>query len=444
MIIKNINLTNFRNLQDVSIPLGRKLTILIGRNGVGKTNLLTAITQSLSFIFSKKGGTKQYEFIASSDRKVKGFKITDATYSQNKKDYLYPIEIKTIAELQDGTSIEWAMVRKSADKGLSDSFFHSARDLFWEKHQSIDTLPILAYFSDSYPHILSTLGLKMQSMLDAPYPLPQNVAYYKWDEEQNCQQIWLQYFRRQWKNAKWNQSADSQYFVDEINRIMTEYTSDLDTCGAIPEFRIKELTVSPRGSEDVVEVVFDNGDIIPFNQLPQGYNRILSIVFDLACRSFMLGKSRKAQGICIIDEIELHLHPRLAQEALTRLMQVFPEMQFIVSTHSPLVVSNIYQDDQDDLIHRDIIIYRLSKNSMGMFAFEPLQDTYGLDVNTMLESHMETPHIESDLQTLRDAFIYWKEGGNEEKAARVLELIGRKCSKQSSFYKKMENYHGIY
>jgi len=426
------------------MPFGRRLTVLIGRNGVGKTNMLTAITRSLSFIFSKKGGTKQYGFIASSDRKVKGFMVTDATFSDAKKDYQYPVCIKASAQLLDGCTITWSLLRETASKGLSDSKFHAARDLFWGKHQSVDSLPVLAYFSDSYPHIQSTLGQKMQSMLDAPYALPQNVAYYKWDEEQNCQQIWLQYFRKLWKKAKWEQDEEAQKYVVAINKKMVEYTHPSDTINAIPEFAIKELTVSPRGSEDIVEVVFENGDKIPFEQLPQGYNRILSIVFDLSCRAFMLGKSDHAQGICIIDEIELHLHPRLAQEVLTRLLNIFPEMQFIVSTHSPLVIANIYQDDDADAEQRNTVIYRMDKDTMGMFRYEPLGDTFGLDVNTMLENQMDTPHIESDLQSLRDAYIYWKEGGNEEKAAKVLNLIGQKCSKESSFYKKLADYHGIY
>ena len=440
MKIDKIELTNFRNLQAVSIPLGRQLTVLIGRNGVGKTNVLNAITRSLSFIFSKKGGTNQYQFIASSDRKVIGFKATDATYLLDKGDYQYPIKVEATATLQDGSPISWGLVRESASKGLSDSYFHSARDMFWQKHESVETLPVLAYFSDSYPHILSTLGQKIQSMLDAPYPLPQNVAYYKWDEELNCQQIWLQYFRKQWKKMKWDNDDEAFRFVDAINKKLIEYSQCTGDINAIPEFAIQELTVSPRGSEDLVEVVFENGERIPFSQLPQGYNRILSIVFDLACRAYLLGKTDNVLGICIIDEIELHLHPRLAQEVLNRLLKMFPDMQFVVSTHSPLVVSNINQDASA----HDTIIYRMSKDTKGMFEIEELHDTYGIDVNTILESHMDTPHIESELQELKNAFVYWKEGGNEEKAARVLALIGQMCGKDSPYYKKLEHYHGVY
>ena len=54
MKIKNIQLNNYRNFEEYSIDFGKETTILIGKNGSGKTNLLLAIKHALSFIFSKK------------------------------------------------------------------------------------------------------------------------------------------------------------------------------------------------------------------------------------------------------------------------------------------------------------------------------------------------------------------------------------------------------
>ena len=52
--IKSVHLTNFRNYKQLCLDLGSKTTIIIGKNGAGKTNMITAIKQSLSFVFSKK------------------------------------------------------------------------------------------------------------------------------------------------------------------------------------------------------------------------------------------------------------------------------------------------------------------------------------------------------------------------------------------------------
>ena len=87
--IKSVHLTNFRNYKNISLNLGRMTTIIIGRNGSGKTNMITAIKQSLSFIFSKKKDAPQFDFVASSDQKVKSFLSTDPRY--NDGDYKYPV-----------------------------------------------------------------------------------------------------------------------------------------------------------------------------------------------------------------------------------------------------------------------------------------------------------------------------------------------------------------
>lgn len=434
MKIEKLSLTNYRNLQHVDIQFGKSLTVFIGHNGVGKTNLLSALKQCFGFVFSMKSGTQQYEFIASSDQRIKSFKSTDATFSLEKGDYLYPLELAAEAEMSNGEKISWSMFKETGGKGLSDSKFASARDSFWSLHKKTESLPVLAFFSDSYPHVLTKLGTKMQSMLDSPFDLPRNVAYYKWDDEQNCQEIWLQYFRKQWKQAKWNEDGESARVVEMINNVMRKFTHEGDSCDTIPEFAIKEVSVAPRGSEDKVVVVFENGDIIPFDQLPQGYNRLLSIVFDIACRAYLLGCIGNVHGVCIIDEVELHLHPRLAQEAMTRLMNTFPAMQFIVSTHSPLVMTNIFLDDGVEIKDRKSIIYRMGRNTMGSFKKTELENIYGLDVNTVLEQYMETPVVESDLKSLKDAYLYWKNGGNIEKANLLLDIIGKKVNKKSTFY----------
>ncbi len=80
LYIKSIHLTNYRNYKSTVLGLGQKTTIIIGRNGSGKTNIITAIKQSLSFIFSKKKDAPQYNFVASSDQKVKSFSATDPHY----------------------------------------------------------------------------------------------------------------------------------------------------------------------------------------------------------------------------------------------------------------------------------------------------------------------------------------------------------------------------
>ena len=67
MKIKSLTLSNYRNYKNADIQFGSKTTVIIGKNGMGKTNLVAALKQALSFIFSKKKDNPYFEFIASSD-----------------------------------------------------------------------------------------------------------------------------------------------------------------------------------------------------------------------------------------------------------------------------------------------------------------------------------------------------------------------------------------
>ena len=83
MFLRSISLTNYRNFQEYSIDLGKRTTMLIGRNGMGKTNLINSMVQAISFIFSKQRNMPQTEFIRSSDQGVKRFSATDARYASD-------------------------------------------------------------------------------------------------------------------------------------------------------------------------------------------------------------------------------------------------------------------------------------------------------------------------------------------------------------------------
>ena len=84
---------------------------------------------------------------------------------------------------------------------------------------------------------------------------------------------------------------------------------------------------------------------IPINQLSDGYKSTISLVADIAYRMAVLNPQllgnvcEETDGVILIDEIDLHLHPTWQQRILEDLRYIFPKVQFIVSTHAPAVVS---------------------------------------------------------------------------------------------------------
>ena len=433
MKIEKIQLSNYRNFKEYSIDFGKETTIFIGKNGSGKTNLITAIKQSLSFIFSKKKDELQYDFIASSDQRVKGFIHTDTRYDYEIKDYtpdsVY-IKAKAIDKEQ---TIEWELRKENANSGLKDSLFRNANMQYWNNYYDnkkiAKELPILAFFSDSYPHITTTITKKIQETLNSGFPLPRNTAYYKWDEEKNCTEIWVQYFTMQWKNDKYQNGEGDKEYLLAVNQKIIEFSQIMSEGINSDDIKIKKLELTPRGKNDMLTVVFENGTRTLFNQLPQGYKRIFSIVFDIANRAYLLNSNCNPSGIVIIDEIELHLHPSIAQEILTGLKSAFPNIQFIISTHSPLIITNFKQNE-------DNVIYKLYEEE-GDYKNVPVNDLYGIDYNSGLKYSMDTPYRKSHVEELLNAFKYWKTAGNNTMIERLKNKIKEAVGEDSEIYKSL-------
>lgn len=434
MKLRNIQISNYRNFKDYLIDFGTETTIFIGKNGTGKTNLITAIKQSLSFIFSNRKTDIQYDFLASSDQKVNSFMITDARYTYEAEQGFpqYPVSIK--AETDDmSPNIQWELYKENASTGLNEHLYRTANEQYWKQYYEdgkiTKKLPVFAFFSDSYPHITTTFrGTNMEKMLNSGNPLPKNAAYYKWDEEKNCTEIWVQYYTMQWKNVNWNNRGNKDY-IEAVNQSLIAFSDSVSKESNKDDIKIEKLDLEPRGTDDVLIVVFNNGNRIPFSQLPQGYKRIFSIAFDIANRAYMLNANCNPSGIVIIDEIELHLHPSIAQVILTGLKTTFPNIQFLVSTHSPLVITNFRQDDKN-------ILYKLY-NEDGEYKNAKVDDLYGIDYNSGLRDWMETPYRNSDVNDLIESYKYWKSAGDNEMINRLKEKIKDAVGNDSELYKSL-------
>ncbi|HHQ4456117.1 TPA: AAA family ATPase [Aeromonas hydrophila] len=146
----------------------------------------------------------------------------------------------------------------------------------------------------------------------------------------------------------------------------------------IPEFsnlRIERLPIPDM-------LVDKDGLTLSVSQLSQGEKSLLALVGDIARRLVMLNPSAKnplkdGQGIVLIDEIDLHLHPKWQQRVVPKLIETFQRIQFVISTHSPIIASTIH--------HSGIIrinngnISPASKGSQGAESSRLLKQLYQVE-----------------------------------------------------------------
>jgi predicted ATP-binding protein involved in virulence len=84
-----------------------------------------------------------------------------------------------------------------------------------------------------------------------------------------------------------------------------------------------------------------------FEHLSDGQRTVLALVLDIVRRMLTMNghlrerATRETPGLILIDEIETHLHPRWQREITTGLQRAFPAVQFVVTTHSPQVLSEL-------------------------------------------------------------------------------------------------------
>lgn len=89
-----------------------------------------------------------------------------------------------------------------------------------------------------------------------------------------------------------------------------------------------------------------SGELVPFSQLSDGYRNLVAMVADITWRASQLNPhygaeaARKATGVVLIDELELHLHPAWQRRILENLLDTFPNLQFVATTHSPQIIAS--------------------------------------------------------------------------------------------------------
>ena len=172
------------------------------------------------------------------------------------------------------------------------------------------------------------------------------------------------------------------------------------------------------------------GEEYDFRKLPAGYKRLFNIVLDLAYRSYILsGKSTtNNHGLVIIDEIDLHLHPQLEQVVLDCFKRTFPFVQFIVSTHSPLVLTGIETEGKPNVI--------LNMTS-GTTQPGLTHDIYGIDYNTGIEDVMGVEAKNVELDYMVNLCAYMKKRNKIAQAENIMRRILNKFAKSQSEVERM-------
>ena len=207
---------------------------------------------------------------------------------------------------------------------------------------------------------------------------------------------------------------EGQKNLHEIASVRTAVSKALGTggCGIIDDLSI-------RPNQGKVYYIFSDGREVDAEHLSDGYRRLVNIVTDVAFRCALLNGRLYGEeavyntyGTVLIDEIDMHLHPTLQTNVLRGLQRAFPKLQFIVTSHAPMVMTSVKNDDRN-------VVYRLSYEQ-GEYSLQE-SDTYGMDASTITDAVLkQTPRekaVDEQLQELFECI----DSGSEKEARTLLE-----------------------
>ncbi|MCI3946149.1 AAA family ATPase [Pseudomonas syringae] len=156
------------------------------------------------------------------------------------------------------------------------------------------------------------------------------------------------------------------------------------------------------------------GETLNVLQLSQGEKSMMALVGDIARRLAMMNPALenplRGNGIVLIDEVDLHLHPKWQRSLIAQLTTTFPNCQFLLTTHSPLVISD----------SKDVLVYVMDDGQL-----HEQEGLYGLDANQVLLRVMDTDIRNADVQSRLDEL-------------QELLMVGA-LEEVRSLYKKLSN-----
>lgn len=412
MYLKKLKLHNFRCYEKLEIDFNRQLTVLVGKNGSGKTTVLEAIAIALGTWFvgfnivNAKGINKRTDPL----RKAYQIGATDDVQTQ------FPVEIEA-----------WGKIEESKDQIL-----HWKRELYTPTGTMTtkDAKEIVEYAAE-YQKAIS------EGRTDIYLPI---VAYY------GTGRLWD--YHRQKRIDVFKVSSRTNGYIDCLDgtanvklmmdwfQIMTinkyqrqeenlESNPELDTVYLAMEKCLKNLS----GYSDVkirynmgtqeLDVYYSEQDKqrmrIPLNQLSDGYKGMISLVADIAYRMATLNPQlgtevlTKGDGVVLIDEVDLHLHPAWQQKVIDNLMDIFPKVQFIVSTHAPAIISSVKTEKLRILSDKEVC---LTDNQV-----------YGKDVNSVMKEIMGVNDRPDKIVELFEEFYRLLSEKKYDEAGTVLDKL---------------------
>lgn len=402
MKIKQLELKNFARFKELAIDFAPQneaqgnVTVFIGNNGAGKTALLKSLALSLSWLVARiererGSGSPINELDVSNGA---GFAQISLTAEENNQTFHW-----SLAKTTKGK-------KSKAESSLTDTtkLADVYRSQFTENSKA--SFPLIIYYP--VERVVLDVPLKIRTkhsfeQLDGYDNSLQGVdfrRFFEWfrdreDTENEIKNNWDSEIYKELEKIDQTKEHDlGRYFELHKGHLYKDIqlTAVRDAISLfMPDFFNLRIQRKPR-----LKMVVDKGysNTLDVLQLSQGEKSLMALVGDIARRLAMMNPALEnplhGEGVVMIDEVDLHLHPKWQRSIVQNLQNTFPNCQFILTTHSPAVIS-----DSPNLRG-----YELNDGEVSQ-----LPNLYGMDVNQVLLQEMDTDVRNAQVQQQLDELL---------------------------------------
>lgn len=400
MRIAKLTLDNFRCFSHLEVELKPGCNTFIGINGSGKTSLLNAFKLAAgAFVLGLDSNITvgEEKHISIEDLRFVPVDVLSGGIVVNRNIKRTPPTRFECTGYIDGQTdeVKWERERtqekesRTTTKGLAPLFEIVSEMEKREKSGSAVSYPVIVYYSTARLFLEGNdMGKSPEKRFDAYYKClssSSSVPFFKkWMKEQEDVLV---------QNSSRHGKAINPY-LDLLKKVIGNFLSDA-----------QDIYFHKTIKDVVVE--FEDGRLVPYAYLSDGTRNVISLLGDLAMRCATLNphltdQANQSSGVVMIDEVDLHLHPSWQKKIVRSLRVSFPNIQFILTTHSPKVLSGHFHDEEEQVfVISDNQVYAVGK-------------TYGRDINNILECAMDEESQDGKVKDMFSQYFDFIHQGNGE------------------------------
>ncbi|HRB70817.1 MAG TPA: AAA family ATPase [Flavobacterium sp.] len=397
MRIDTLELTNVRGFTHAKLEFQPGFNLIVGINGVGKTTVLEALRVSITHILKEiKSPIITSEYFKKSDININTDQLhvnTSFTIDENKYDFIYSKSAKDFTTI----STEQKKRTKESTANVREEGITLADKVKFTPEKVVNKVPELGlFFSTRRSLMIRETSKAVKS------GLPYAAAYVDALSETRAFNVkmFAEWFKVRKELAK--VAPEQIKTIQLIEQTIYTFLPGFSNLDLVEDEISKELTFCITKSEKVLN----------FNQLSDGERGMLALVFDIARRliiAYMHSDSPlEGEAVILIDELDLHLHPKWQRTIVSDLQRTFPNCQFIATTHSPQIIGEVKPE----------AITIIDKNYKEE-VYKP-HVAFGLDSQRVLEELLDAPirNIE-----INKKFIKLSKSVDDEKFEDAKQLI---------------------